>query len=528
MQQRVFDTVSRFLKRYERGVGIPLRVLADLIMVNVAMLSAFQIWLLFYLDVVKVSDTAQVVEIFHRYVHHGYLLWSLVFVTTFYVNGFYTRTRGYQTKYKALVLLRGVTLGFVIYVFTDYYMFRGSLIPRGVTFWGWFLTLLLVGGSRLSKDFFIHRYRLEPKQLAARKAPRRVLVIGGAGYIGSLVTAKLLERGYQVRVLDSLLYGTRPLAKVQGHSNFELVQGDFRNVQPVVAALRGCDAVIHLAAIVGDPACAVNTQLTYDVNFAATRMLTELCKGAGVTRFLFASTCSVYGASNFLMDEQSEVNPISLYAQTKLASEQVLLSAQGSGFHPSVLRLATVFGLSPRPRFDLVVNLLTAKATREGKCTIYNGDQWRPFIHVRDIARAFVVFLESPVDTVSGEIFNIGSYKLNYTLKQVAEKIREQVPNTAVEYVNNQDGRNYRVSFDKLHSHIGFTCEVNLEEGVAEMRKALESREIGDYRDKIYSNVAFITEAADGISKVDSSLSVFSVLEPADTPAVIPAESRSF
>jgi nucleoside-diphosphate-sugar epimerase len=519
------EKLAHLTDRNERAVGIILRVLADIIMVNVAMLAAFQTWLLFYISILKYPNSHQIAELFWGYIHHGYILWTVIFIATFYVNGFYTRTRGYQTKYKALVILRGVTLGFVIYIFADYYMFRGSLIPRGVTFWGWLLTLILVGGSRVFKDFLMQRYSLEPKQVKIRKVPKRILVIGGAGYIGSLVTAGLLERGYEVRVLDSLLYGPEPLAKVQSHANFELIQGDFRNVQPVVAALRGCDAVIHLAAIVGDPACAVNTQLTYDVNYAATRMVTELCKGAGVSRFLFASTCSVYGASNFLMDEQSQVNPISLYAQTKLASEQVLLSAKSSTFYPTILRLATVFGLSPRPRFDLVVNLLTAKAIREGKCTIYNGEQWRPFIHVLDIARAFLTLLEAPLDVVSGEIFNVGSYRLNYTLTQVAEKIREQIPSAQIEFVNNQDARNYRVSFDKLHTHLGFTCIVDLERGIAEMRRALESGEIGDYRDKIYSNVAFIKDAVEGISSAESTLSVFSVLEPADTPAVIPVES---
>jgi nucleoside-diphosphate-sugar epimerase len=223
------------------------------------------------------------------------------------------------------------------------------------------------------------------------------------------------------------------------------------------------------------------------------------------------------------MDEYSRVNPVSLYAQSKVASEQVLLGARSAEFHPTILRLATVFGLSPRPRFDLVVNLLTAKSVREGKCTIYNGEQWRPFIHVQDVARAFVALLEAPTDLVSGEIFNVGSYKLNYTLKQVAEKIREQVPSVVIEYVDNQDTRNYRVSFDKLHTHLGFTCEVGLEEGIAEMRKALESAEIGDYRDKMFSNYASMIELAPALSQAESSLPIFSVLEPADALAMNPS-----
>src|SRR5512142_2349954 len=143
MTHRV-EALKRTFEKYERRRWIARRVLADIIMVNVSMLGAFEIWLLFYVTVIKYPDTQKIADLFRGYVHHGYILWTLVLITTFYINGFYTRTRGYQTKYKALVILRGVTLGFVIYVFTDYYLFRGSLAPRGVTFWGWFFTLLLV------------------------------------------------------------------------------------------------------------------------------------------------------------------------------------------------------------------------------------------------------------------------------------------------------------------------------------------------------------------------------------------------
>ena len=180
--------------------------------------------------------------------------------------------------------------------------------------------------------------------------------------------------------------------------------------------------------LVGDPACAINGALTTEINYAATRMVLEVCKGAGVNRLVFASTCSVYGASDFLMDERSKPNPVSLYAETKLASERVFLQGGTATLHPTVLRLATVFGFSPRPRFDLVVNLLTARAAQDGKITIFNQDQWRPFIHVQDVARAFVCALQSPVSAVSGEVFNVGSYSLNYSLGEVAQKIQSGSP----------------------------------------------------------------------------------------------------
>src|SRR5262249_49727931 len=157
------------------------------------------------------------------------------------------------------------------------------------------------------------------------------------------------------------------------------------------------------------------------INFAATRMMLEVAKGHGIERFLFASSCSVYGASENLMDEQSETVPISLYAETKLQSERVLLDAKSRTFHPTILAFATVFGFAPRPRFDLVVNLLTARAIQEGVITIYNGDQWRPFIHVSDVAAAVVETLAAPVEAVSGEILNVGDERLNFTLAQIAE-----------------------------------------------------------------------------------------------------------
>jgi nucleoside-diphosphate-sugar epimerase len=254
----------------------------------------------------------------------------------------------------------------------------------------------------------------------------------------------LLDRGYSVRVLDSLLFGKESLKSVEKHLNFELFQGDVRDIQVVVQTMKGCDAIIHLAAIVGDPACEENPQLAAEINRAATRMLIDVGRGHGIQRFLLASTCSVYGASDFLMDERAQVAPISLYAQTKADSENLLLEARCASFHPTILRLSTLFGVSPRPRFDLVVNLLTARAIRMGKITIFNGEQWRPFMHVYDAARAFLACLEvKNLDVVSGEIFNAGSYGLNHRLSEIAESLSRIVPDVDVERVENEDRRNY-------------------------------------------------------------------------------------
>ena len=256
--------------------------------------------------------------------------------------------------------------------------------------------------------------------------------------------------------------------------------------------MTGAASVVHLAAVVGDPACEQDKQNALEINYAATRMMVEIAKGHGIGRFVFASSCSVYGASEFIVDEQSATEPISLYGKTKIDSEKVLLDARTDAFHPIILRFATVFGLAPRPRFDLVVNLLTAKARQEGVITIYNGEQWRPFIHVNDIARAIVETLYAPIQNVSGEIFNVGDDRLNLTLGQVAHRIREHFPETRIQEVENSDRRNYRVSFSKIRNQVGFTCNLTLDDGIHEIAEAFDRHVIEDYQEAFYSNVKFL------------------------------------
>jgi len=262
-----------------------------------------------------------------------------------------------------------------------------------------------------------------------------------------------------------------------------------------VKAMRGVSNVVHLAAIVGDPACEVDRKTTIEINYAATRMLVEIAKGNGVERFLFASSCSVYGATDELMDENSEVAPISLYGETKQASERALLEAAGDGFHPVLMRFATVFGLTQRPRFDLVVNLLSAKASQEGLITIYNGQQWRPFVHVKDLSEAMLLLLQAPLEAVSGQVFNVGDNRLNYTLSTLAEVIRDVFPNTRVEWVENADLRNYRVDFSKIEKRVGFRSSHTLEAGVREIKAALESSQIPSYRNIRFNNLTFLRES---------------------------------
>jgi nucleoside-diphosphate-sugar epimerase len=316
----------------------------------------------------------------------------------------------------------------------------------------------------------------------------RVLVLGGAGYLGSVLVRQLLALGRRVRVLDSFMFGQQPLDEVKGHANFELVRGDVRDVAAVVPCMKGCDAVIHLAAIVGDSACDENKQLAVEVNRAATRMLADVAVECGVRRFIFASSCSVYGASDFFVNEQSPVNPLSMYAETKIDSERILLEAKSATFAPTILRLSTLFGLSPRMRFDLVVNLFVARAVFMGSITILNGDQWRPLLHVQDAARACVASLEAARETVSGEVFNVGAAELNLQIDELGNTVSRVIPEMEIETLESEDRRNYRVTFDKIHERLGFGCWKTLQDGIQEIYGAIRAGLITDFTTAHFNN----------------------------------------
>jgi nucleoside-diphosphate-sugar epimerase len=286
-----------------------------------------------------------------------------------------------------------------------------------------------------------------------------------------------------------------PIAKVVGHPNLEIIRADFRYVDKIVQAMKGVDDVIHLGAIVGDPACALDEELTVEVNLMATRMIAEVAKGSGIRRFCFASTCSVYGANDHMLDERSELQPISLYAQSKLASEKVLMQLANEFFSPVILRFGTVYGLSGRTRFDLVVNLLTARALVDKRITMFGGAQWRPFLHVDDAALALMKAVEAPTDTIHAQVFNVGSNEQNYQLLEAAKIIQSLIAQAEiVDRGADTDFRNYRVDFTKITRILGFIPRWTLQEGVKQVIAALESGEIKDYQDPMYSNVKFLAE----------------------------------
>jgi nucleoside-diphosphate-sugar epimerase len=432
---------------------------------------------------------------------------SLIFPIAFYLSGVYRDHTDWALSRRVIVLLRGITIGLIVFLAVSFFLFPGNTF--GVRTLLLFCVSLLgvLMSARLSRWAMLRPYDTFQSN-TSREGDAPVLVIGGAGYIGSLLVSRLLKEGGRVRVLDSLIYGDGALRDVINHPNLELIVGDCRNLQTVSRAVSGVGSIVHLAAIVGDPACEQDKQTALEVNYAATRMLIEVAKGHDVKKFLFASSCSVYGASEEVMAEGDPVRPISLYATTKVNSEQALLDARNERFQPTILRLATVFGLSPRPRFDLVVNLLTAKAAQGEPITIFNGNQWRPFIHVSDVVDGFLAVLDAPLSLVGGEVFNLGDDRLNYTLTQVAELIATRFPVATIEHTPATDMRNYRVSFDKIHSRIGFECKRMLLDGIDEIREAFAQRRILNYRSYQYNNQQFLKLAGRPVNQDDVDESV--------------------
>lgn len=336
---------------------------------------------------------------------------------------------------------------------------------------------------RIGKVFIQKKILMDTITGIVKNKKKSVLVIGGCGYIGSILVRKLLEKGYQVSVLDSMMFGKKSLEVFANHSNLKLIEGDFRNVEVVIRSMKGVSSVIHLGGIVGDPACSLDRDFTIDVNLSATTMLMECCKLMNISQFLFASSCSVYGKSkdDGVLTEESPLNPLSLYAETKIASERILLNGLSYNFHPVMLRFATIFGISPRPRFDLIVNYLTAQAICNQGFVAFQGKHFRPFVHVEDVAEALLGVLEAPISKTSGQVFNIGSNKENYSLREVEEKVAALIPGTEMEYqAGHHDQRSYNVSFDKLKAKLGIELKRSLDEGVLEMKEVIESGAISN------------------------------------------------
>ncbi|MFH1835137.1 MAG: NAD-dependent epimerase/dehydratase family protein [Methanobacteriota archaeon] len=319
---------------------------------------------------------------------------------------------------------------------------------------------------------------------------KKILVTGGAGYIGSHLVRNFLDDGHSVKMMDVFNFGLESVKEISGDDNFTLLIGDIRDENDIQKAVSGVDAVVHLAAIVGDPACSVQADVTVSTNYQATLKLAEAAKKQGVEHFVFASTCSVYGASDSdMLNEESPLNPVSLYAETKIDAEKKLSKLVDESFQPTILRVGTIYGLSPRMRFDLVVNYLTKKIMAEGTGMIFGGGQWRPFVHVKDVARGIKKVVESPLSKVGGETFNLGLTGENYQMKDLIPLYEKAFPNADIQLVEEvKDNRSYRISFKKFEKIVGFSKTSTVADGVKEIRDAIKSGMIKNPDDKKYYN----------------------------------------
>ena len=322
---------------------------------------------------------------------------------------------------------------------------------------------------------------------------RPTLVTGGAGYVGSVLVNDLLAAGRRVRVLDSLLHGPVPsLLGAFGDERFELVVGDVRDEQAVRAAVDGVGEVLHLAAIVGDPACGRDPDTARAVNLDATLGLLDAAEAAGARRFVFTSTCSNYGKLDdptLAASEEWELRPLSIYAETKVAAELEVLARNRPGFETACLRLATVYGSSPRMRFDLTVNEFTRDVVVGGEVVVYGEQFWRPYVHVRDAARAFRLVLDAPSDAVAGEVFNVGASSENYRKLDIVELLQERLPDATVTYVHrDEDPRDYRVAFEKIAATLGYAPARRVADGIGEVMRLLASGLVSDPYAPVYRN----------------------------------------
>lgn len=312
----------------------------------------------------------------------------------------------------------------------------------------------------------------------------KVLVLGGAGYIGSVLVPYLLGKGDTVSVMDNLLYERKRMPEF----GCEFIKGDITNINDLLPAIAKVDAVINLAAISNDPASDLKPELTWEINYKANEMIAKLCQSTG-KRVIYASSCSVYGFSeNGVFTEDSKLGPVTLYAHTKMLSENYFLQKDIDGI---VLRFATVYGYSAKPRFDLVVNTMIGASYFHKKIIVNGGDQWRPVVHVKDVAQA--IYKSIHAVGPKHRVYNVGSNKQNYKIIDIARLIAKELDNREVIHKKDSvDGRSYKVDFTRIQKDLGFTTKYTIADTVKEFYKAFEKGEITGMEEDEYFRVKYL------------------------------------
>lgn len=304
----------------------------------------------------------------------------------------------------------------------------------------------------------------------------KVLVTGGGGYIGSTLVRMLIQKGYEVRVLDRLFFGEEPLKEVK--DSIDIVRGDVRDID--IGIMDGIGTVMDLAALSNDPAGELNPQKTLDINFLGRARIAQLAKKAGVKRYILASSCSIYGFQDGVINETSPVNPLTTYAEANYLAERAVLPLADDHFIVISLRQATVFGFSYRMRFDLAVNGMVGAYRQNGELGILrDGTQWRPFVHVKDTSKAFIMVMEADREKVNGEIFNVGADHLNIQIFELAKTVAKGLNKPFLYcWYGDPDNRSYCVSFDKIRRVLGYDTQFTFEDGALEIWEAMERGQI--------------------------------------------------
>jgi nucleoside-diphosphate-sugar epimerase len=304
---------------------------------------------------------------------------------------------------------------------------------------------------------------------------KKIIVTGAGGYVGVPLCETLLKKGYHVVALDRYFFGLDKMDGIKNNKNLEIVRDDLRYCD--VSIFKNAYAVMDLAGLSNDATAEIDPALTKAINYKGSERFAREAKKHGVERYLYSSSASVYGAgAKQSLSEGDSLFPQTEYAKSKVAIEKVLTELKDKDFHPVLLRNATIFGLAPRMRFDLAVNIMTMRAWRDRVIYVMGGgEQWRPFVHVRDVVQAFMLSLEAPLEKVDGQIFNVGSSDLNYQIKQLAQFVVDIIPNVQIHTIpDDPDKRTYNLNFDKIRDVLGFQASVQIHEGVVEIKQALE------------------------------------------------------
>jgi len=354
----------------------------------------------------------------------------------------------------------------------------------------------------------------------------KVLVVGGAGYVGAVLVEELLAQGYAIRILDRLYYGRQGLREIE--DRVEVVFDDMRTVKASI--LDGVDAVINVGGLSNDPTAEYNPRANHEMNTIATGYLAELCKKAGIRRFVFASSCSIYdrgvadGELDIVQDESSPVAPKAAYSRSKYEAERMLVEMANEDFCPVILRKGTIYGFSPRMRYDLVVNTFVKDALSKGVLRLhYGGEMWRPLVDIRDAARAYIACLQAEESLVRGEVFNISQG--NFRISELALRVREALGSLGIEVEIRPDYgyrgvRSYRVSARKIEQTLGFKPLVSVEESACDMVRKIESYGYSDFDNPRYYNIRWMKVLEESLEITRLSDSVF------DAPrAELPMES---